>query len=140
MNNFGLLPCHVRIKHNHKCETCIQTKLTRLQFPNVEKNYKLLELVHFDMCTMNSVLSRGGNRYFITFIDDYSKFCYVYLMKYKSEAFLKKILYFAEVQNRFKTKIVHLRTNRGSEYLGREFDKLCGDNGIIHQTFAPKTP
>jgi hypothetical protein len=140
MNNYGLLPCHVRIEHKHKCETCIQTKLTRLPFPSVEKNYKLLELVHSDVCTMDNVLSRGGNRYFITFIDDYSKFCYVYLLKHKSEAFSKFLLYLAEVQNRFKTKIVHLRTDRGGEYLGGEFDKFCEDNGIIHQTSAPRTP
>ena len=57
--------------------------------------------MHSDVCTVDNVLSRGGNRYFITFIDDYSKFCYVYLMKHKSEAFFKFLLYLAEVQKMF---------------------------------------
>ena len=36
---------------------------------------------------MNGVLTRGGKRYFITFIDDFSRFTYVYLMRNKDESF-----------------------------------------------------
>ena len=56
------------------------------------KGYKakdLLELVHSDVCGPMSIQVRGGYEYFITFTNDYSRFGYVYLMKWKSEAFEK---------------------------------------------------
>ena len=46
-------------------------------------------LVHTDVCGPMSIQARGGYSYFIIFIDDLSRFGYVYLMKYKSEAFDK---------------------------------------------------
>jgi predicted AAA+ superfamily ATPase len=57
--------------------------MTNKLFPRINKNLKLLELVHSDVCKLNGVLTRGGNRYFITFIDDFSRYTYVYLMKSK---------------------------------------------------------
>ena len=72
---------------NKKCETCIQTNITRLPFPKVERNLQLLDLVHLDVCELNEILTRGGNRYFITFIDNCSRYVHVYLMKIKYETF-----------------------------------------------------
>ena len=46
-----------------------------------------------------SIQERGGYEYFITFTDDYSRFGYVYLMKWKSEAFEKFKEFRAEVEN-----------------------------------------
>ena len=50
---------------------------------------KKLELVHNDVCELMRVQAKGGYEYFITFIDDYSRYGYVYLMHHKSEAFEK---------------------------------------------------
>ncbi|KAL0427517.1 UNVERIFIED_CONTAM: hypothetical protein Slati_2926500 [Sesamum latifolium] len=44
-------------------------------------------LVHTDVCGPLSIPARGGFSYFITFTDDHSRYGYVYLMRYKSEAF-----------------------------------------------------
>ena len=62
-----------------KCETCFQAKRPRKGFTTcIERETYLLELVHSDVCDSNDVLTRGGKRYFVTFIDDFSKSCYVY--------------------------------------------------------------
>ena len=45
-----------------------------------------LELIHSDLCKMNGVLTKGVKRYFMTLIDDASRFCYVYLLQTKYEA------------------------------------------------------
>ena len=50
---------------------------------------EILDLVHTDLCGSMSTSARGRYKYFITFIDDYSRYRYIYLMRHKSEAFEK---------------------------------------------------
>ena len=57
--------------------------MTKKLFPKHEQNIELLELIHFNICELNGHLTRGGNRYFITFIDNSSRFTHIYLMKTK---------------------------------------------------------
>ena len=60
--------------------------MTKRPFP--AKGYRtnaLLELVHTDVCRPINIRARGGYEYFITFIDDHSRFGYVYLMQHKFE-------------------------------------------------------
>ena len=66
----------ISYKHDYekKCEICIQVKMTKKCFPKSDRNSIMLELVHSDVCELNGVLTRGGKRYFITFIDDFSRF------------------------------------------------------------------
>ena len=87
MSNIGLIPRLT--KDIEKCEACSQAKITKRSHKNVERNTELLELIHTDLCEFEGKLTRGGNRYFITFIDDFSKYAYVYLLKNKSDAFEK---------------------------------------------------
>ena len=98
------------------CEICIQAKMSKRPFPKVERNSELLDLVHSDICELNGILTRGGNRYFITFIDDHSRYTYVYLMKHKDQAFQMFKIYKSEVENQKGKKIKILRSDRGGEY------------------------
>ena len=94
---------HGMISYKHddekKCEICIQAKMTKKPFSKSERNSIMLELVHSDVCELNGVLTRGGKRYFITFIDDFSRFTYVYLMRNKDESFDMFKYYKNEVEN-----------------------------------------
>lgn len=103
------------------------------------KNIKLLELVHPDICELNGILARGRKRYFITFIDDHSYYIYVYLIRTKDEVFDNFKEYKLVVKNQKEKKIKILRSDRG-KYFPDEFSKLCEDNAIILQKFAPYTP
>ena len=104
------------------------------------RNSKLLDLIHSDLCELNRILTRGGKRYFITFIDDYSRYTYVYLLKQKDEAFGAFKIFKAEVENQLNIKIKVLRSDRGGEYFSNEFTHFCEENGIIHESSAPHTP
>ena len=65
-------------------------KMTKAPFTGYGERAKdLLELVHTDVCGPMSKHAMGGYSYFITFIDNFSRFGYVYLVKYKFEAFEK---------------------------------------------------
>ena len=63
------------------------------------RNLAPLELVHSDLCEMNGELNKDAKRYFMTFIDDCTRFCYVYLLKTKDEVLHYFKVYKAEVEN-----------------------------------------
>jgi hypothetical protein len=88
-----------------------------------ERTSDLLALIHTYVCGPMNTCIRNGDRYFITFIDDYSRYGYVYLMRHKSEFFKK----FKE----FKTEV---------EYLSYEFTMYLKKCGIVSQLTPPGTP
>ena len=100
----------------------------------------MLELVHLNVCDLSGVLTRGGKRYFITFINDFSRFTYVYLMRNKDESFDMFKGYKIEVENQNDVKVMILRSDRGGKYLSNDFSIFCEEYGIIHQNSVPYTP
>ena len=91
---------HIGVKHMKKlhtdgilesldtCEPCLMGKMTKTPFSGtMERATDLLEIIHTDVCSPMSIEARGGCRYFLTFIDDLSRYGYIYLMKHKSETF-----------------------------------------------------
>ena len=140
MVNLNLLPKFDVNIHN-KCEICIESKFARQSFKSVqERSNELLSLIHSDLCDFKAIPSRGGKNYFITFIDDCSKYCYVYLLHSKDEALNSFKTYKAEVENQLEKKIKVIRSDRGGEYESAAFSDFCAQNGIVHQTTAPYTP
>jgi hypothetical protein len=71
-----------------------------------------LELIHYDICEMNGVLTEDGQRYFMTMIDDASRYCYVYLFKTKDEALNCFKTYKPKVENQLEKKINRFRSDR----------------------------
>ncbi|GAA0171472.1 transmembrane signal receptor [Lithospermum erythrorhizon] len=101
---------------------------------------KVLELVHSDICGPITPTSSSGNRYFLTFIDDYSRKGWVYLLANKSEA-LEQFKYFkAMVENETNANIKCLRTDRGGEYTSTDFTEYCKLMGIKRQLTTAYTP
>ena len=105
-----------QIDAKHKCETCVEAKLTKSSFQSVERHIEPLDLIHSDICDLKFIQTRGGNKYFITFVDDSTKYCYVYLLKSKGEVIEKFALYKNRVENQLNKKIKVLRSDQGSEY------------------------
>ena len=107
----GIISCD--INNFQKCELCVKSKMTKKPFQSIDRNSNLLDLIHSDICELNDILTRGGNIYFITFIDDFSRYTYVYFLKYKDEAFNAFKNYKAEVEKQLGKKIKILRSDRG---------------------------
>jgi len=86
------------------CPTCVLGKQTRQPFSTEEKwrATRPLQLIHTDLCGPFVPLSIGGNKYFITFVDDFSRKIWIYFVKEKSVAF--------EVFKIFKTSLKMRRT------------------------------
>jgi hypothetical protein len=87
-----------------------------------------------------NVRARHGSFYFITFIDDFSRYGHVYLISHKSEALDCFRQYMNMVENQLDKSIKALRTDRGSEYLSEQFKRLCDEKGIKSQLTMPSTP
>jgi len=81
--------------------------------------------------------SFGGSRYFITFTDDYSRYCKIYFLKKRSEALEKFKEYKASVENEF---VKALRADRGGEYLSNEFQYFLKECGIRSEFTAAYSP
>jgi hypothetical protein len=93
-----------------------------------------LQLVHSDFCSPLSSPSFSRCKYFLTFIDDFSKRTCVYLLKLKSEVFDKYLAYKALVEKKFGHQIQKLRTNNGGEYVKNNFTSYCTTHGIQNAT------
>ena len=99
-----------------------------------------LELVHSDVCGPLNIQARGVYEYYITFIDNYSRYEYVYRMQRKSENFGKFKEFLVEAERQLGKSLLFLRSDRGGEYLDTEFKDHLIENGIVSQLTAPKTP
>jgi transposase InsO family protein len=117
-----------------KCHVCVESNQPRKPHKAAAaRDLAPLELIHSNVCEINRELTKGGKIYFITFIDDCTRFCYVYLLKSKDEALYYFKIYKAEVENQFEKKIKRLRSDRGREYFSNEFSEFCAVHGIIHE-------
>jgi len=89
----------------------------------LERQTELLGLIHRNLVDLKQLTTGGGKNYFVTFIDDYSKYTKVYLIKNKDEAFAMFLSYKTEVQNQLDKKIKRIRSDRGGEYVS--FNDYC---------------
>ncbi|KAF7124908.1 hypothetical protein RHSIM_Rhsim12G0120600 [Rhododendron simsii] len=99
-----------------------------------------LELVHIDVCGPLKQISNGQNKYFLTFIDDYSRKTWVYFLKLKSEVFEKFKEFKALVEKGSGYHIKTLRSDQRGEYTGDQFEEFLRQQGIRHQCTPAYTP
>ena len=121
-----------------KCQICATFKLTKKTCGSVSRETKLLELIHYDLGDLKQTMTRGGKKSYVTFIDDYSRFTRVYLLRNKDEAFDAFLSYIAEVKNQLDRKTKRIRSNRGGKYI--PLNDYCEKKGIIHEVTPPYSP
>ena len=76
----------------------------------------------------------------MSFIDDFSKYSYVYLIKNKSDAFEKLSIFLKEVENIFDKKVKRFRTNSEKEYDTLGLNNYIQSLDVVHETTAPYSP
>lgn len=125
-----------------QCISCIEGKKTRLPFPKNSYNRAtdILELIHTDLCGPMPCSSLSGAKYFLLFIDDYTRKTFVYFLTKKSEVFDKFKQFKVLVENQTNKRIKILRSDNGGEYTSSVFQAYLKANGIRHQTTVPGSP
>ena len=124
------------------CEGCIMDKQHRRKYPSgvAKRATEPFEMVHSDICGPMSVNSIGGSRYFVTFIDDYTRYTYVYFIKHKDEVLAKFKEFVNLATNLTGRSVKTLRTDNGGEYCSKEFESFLKEKGIVHQLTVPYNP
>ncbi|KAL4361061.1 hypothetical protein GQ457_04G024470 [Hibiscus cannabinus] len=126
---------------------CIKGKQTNKLKKGAKRSLTILEIIHSDICC--PYMDVQGQKYFITFIDDYSRYMYLYMLHHKSEALEAFKVFKAEVEKQCGKQIKIVRTDRGGEYYGRytedgqvpgPFAKFLQDNGTVGQYTMPDSP
>lgn len=127
--------------NNLNCETCAQSKLNRLPFSKSSiKTNAPFQLVHAD--TSGTIHIRNHNNYnsYLVFVDDFTRFCFVYLLKNKTEVFQCFQQFNSLIKNQTNSSIKCLRSDNGTEFKNSAFTSYCKSNGIIQQFSNVNTP
>ncbi|KAG2963263.1 hypothetical protein PC120_g27553 [Phytophthora cactorum] len=130
------------VKQWELCDGCALGKQTRVSYmkssPNRAK--QVLEVIHSDVCGPMQTSTFSGKRYFVTFTDDKSHFCVVYLLRNKSEVADKFAEFVAMAETQTGKRVKTLRSDNGGEYTSGAMAKFCKDRGIEQKFTPPYTP
>ena len=124
------------------CVSCLKGKQTRKPFPQATayRASKHLELVDADLCGPFTPPTPSHKRYIFALIDNHSRYMWTVLLTEKSEAFEKFKIFKKRVEQETKTELKTLRTDRGGDFVSREFQSYCDKYGINHHLIAPYSP
>ena len=123
------------------CEACQYGKQTKLPFKQASwRATERLQLIHTDLAGPQRTASLKESKYYIIFIDDFSRMCWIYFLKSKSEVAGVFWKFKQWIEKQSGCMIQALRSDNGKEYTSEQFNMYCEEAGIEHQLTAPYTP
>lgn len=123
------------------CEGCLLGKSKRRSYKTSHTRHsKPFSLVHMDLCGPMKTQSIQGNSYFFLIVDDATRYRWTYFIRHKSQTFECFKHFHALITNKFEAQIKIARSDRGGEFLSKEFDDYLAEKGIERQLTAPDTP
>nr|XP_033510365.1 uncharacterized protein LOC117275117 [Nicotiana tomentosiformis] len=128
---------------DHKvCDACAKGKQIRSNFkPKKEvSTSRSLDLLHIDLCGPMRVPSKGGKKYILVIVDDYSRFTWTLFLRTKDETFSVFASFVKKIQVKMIHNVVSIRSDHGTKFDNAKFDEFCAKNGISHNFSAPRTP
>jgi transposase InsO family protein len=124
------------------CEACQAGKQRRTSF-QVKAEYRAercLKLVHGDLCGPISPTTPRGNKYFLLFVDDLSRYMWVAMIPSKDHAVVAIKDIQARAEGESSLKLTALRTDHVGEFTTMEFTDYCAAEGVHRQHMAPYSP
>ena len=98
------------------------------------------ERVHTDVCGPFSVSSREKHKYYVIFVDDFSRKCWIFFMQKKDQTFSKLCEFKELVEKESGKQVKDLRRDNGGEDISNEFKDFCSREGIRIELIAPHNP
>ena len=137
-DNYSNTPTIPSIPKDWQCETCITSKSTkRTPEPNTKRCDTPFELIHSDLSGKFSQQSFGNSWYYITFIDDCTRYAWIYHINAKSDTVKVFTQFILERQTQDNAVIKRFRTDNGGEYVNKDMLTLFQKHGILHDRSPP---
>jgi hypothetical protein len=123
------------------CVPCIHGKPQRDPFPHQasHRSTTLLGRVHSDLHQV-PVATKSGYRYWVTFIDDHSRWCTIVLLRKKSDTLAVFKTYKVSVEKQTGKQITCLHDDKGGKFIGNEWDVYMQAEGIKREHTVCATP
>ena len=129
-------------KEQVNCYDCIEGKLKRGPFKRIKGiiTKKPFQMVHADLWGPAPVDSKGGAKYFLGIVDDYSRYLAVFPLKSKNESVGAIVKYVTSVERQQNHKLLAIRTDNALDFCNREMKEFCDSQGIKHQLSNAYSP
>ena len=119
---------------NFDCVSCQLGKQPTLPFNTSETvSTDIFDLIHSDVWRPSSISSIGGSRYFIVFVDDYSRYSWIFHMKHHSELLQVYSNFAKMIETQFSKHIKNFRSDNALEYTQYDFQVVLHSYGTVHQ-------
>ncbi|CAM8951647.1 unnamed protein product [Rhodiola kirilowii] len=124
------------------CSACATGKQARASFPSKQtiSTSAPLDMIHMDLCGPVNMVSRGGHRYILVKVDDYSRYTWTIFLFSKAQTYCEFEAWLKLMENKLDRKLTSIRTDNRTEFRNVQFLSLCRDKGIDHNFSAPRTP
>ena len=121
------------------CDACLTSKSHHLPYSkSIHRTHKALEIVHSDLWGPSPVISHAGNRYYVIFVDDFTRYTWLYPLKLKSNVLSVFLDFQLRVERQFGQKIISFQSGWGGEF--QALNKHLTRQGITHRISCPHTP
>jgi transposase InsO family protein len=106
---------------------------------NDNNKFSSFDLIHSDVWGPSPVVSKSRFRWYLIFVDDYSRMTWLYLLKTKE---VKKVFkeFITMVKIQFERNIKVIRSDNGTEYMNFDVQTILKEEGIVHETSCVGTP
>ncbi|CAI7925600.1 unnamed protein product [Closterium sp. NIES-53] len=123
------------------CVSCVGGKLARHTFPDKGSDAEeALAVVDIDLCGPFRVAAKDGSLYFLLLKDRHTRFVWVMPIAKKSDVLREFQRWLVMVERQTKNSVLMLCSDRGGEFLGKEFTNFVDGKGIVHDLTCPYTP
>jgi hypothetical protein len=129
---------HTSVESNFHCKGCKLGKQIQLPYPSsVSHSAKPFDLIHSDVWGPAPFATKGGHKYYVIFVDDHSRYTWLYFMKHRSQLYSIYQSFTRMVHTQFSTSIKIFRSDSGGEYLSDLFRQFLVSEGTLPQLSCP---
>ena len=119
---------------------CQFGKQTALLFNNsVSHAHSSFDLIHSDVWGPSPISTPGGSRYFVIFVDDFSRYTWIYLFKNRYKLYQIYRDFTKMIETQFSKHIKVFRSDNAQEYKAHEFTSILHQFGTVPHSSCPDT-